>query len=257
MADIGKELINAHVDMQLTAYFTNLQSGPGDTRYASSRLLDSTSWNQGVHVDPFDEASVQWVIKAAKQANKIPAILFDESQVDAIISRPGKHFEIDRERWMIAALDSTKRDPEIAQTKFSCSRAVVPSNEYFNVLANLFEDSSINQQFRDQYIPTLQAASGRPNVVPLHGLLTYSGTPVACGSAFVIDDLAGLYNVGTDVRQQKHGFGATISKLLMLEASRQGAKKMFLQCVVGTHVERLYERIGFRSIGLPAICTIE
>lgn len=84
--------------------------------------------------------------------------------------------------------------------------------------------------------------------VPYRGfVLARDGVALACGQVAQEGDLVGLYDIATDVGQQRQGLATWLCKrLLTLAANEQGARSAYLQVGAdNTAARRIYARLGF------------
>ena len=81
----------------------------------------------------------------------------------------------------------------------------------------------------------------------LHYLGFLNGHPVAAGSVFIKDNVAGIYNVCVSPDARKRGFGETMTRYLLYISRQNGCKRSVLQSSL--MAKRLYERMGFEQCG--------
>lgn len=254
------KLTDAHVaknfEMQLSGYYTDRQCNERKGLYYRSDRIPSTSWNHGFGLNPALSSDYEFARKNAADRGIDLAFFIREADFDAL-EELDKPFVLDRERWMMCDRESlnclaVKQGAIFQTTSDSC-----PSDDYFHVLGNLFEDQAYNDRFRNFYIPTLMEAKLNRNVNVRHSVLYVNSEPVSCGSVYISGIYSGLYNVGTKFGYGGRGFGELISHQLTTLALDTGAESVFLQCVIGTHVEKLYGKLGYRSEECPGIVTFD
>ena len=88
-----------------------------------------------------------------------------------------------------------------------------------------------------------------------HYLGFLDGKPVAAGSVFVKDHVAGIYNVCVSPSARKCGFGEVITRHLLNVAKQSGCTSSILQS--SSMARHLYEKIGFKSSGTFKIFLLE
>lgn len=256
MTSLSDEHVAKNFQLQLSGYYSGREAFPAGGFYYKSTLIPSTNWNHCVGLNPTNKEHFEFASQQAL-ARKIPLAFFlRESELDLSSEIDAKH-TINRERWMMCFPNTIAPEIEIAQSKFTLSDAAKPNEDYFAVLGNLFEEDSYNARFRNFYIPTLQKLRLHEGTSVRHAVLYVEGNPVSCGSVYISEKFAGLYNVGTKFGEGRNGYGAAISQYLTNAAFKAGAESVFLQCVIGTHVEKLYESLGYNSVECPGIMVFE
>ncbi|MEM6554368.1 MAG: hypothetical protein AAF642_00725 [Pseudomonadota bacterium] len=250
------KLTDDHVDtnfeLQRSGYYTSRDGGGGQPLYYSSTRIPSTNWNHAHRADPGDPQHVEFISGKAEERGLAPAFFVRERDL-ARIADFSEANTLARERWMLCDYDTIAKSPSTIDTHIEFTSEAIPSNDYLSVLSNMYEDEALNNRFRNFYIPTLQNASLINSTKCIHATLYYDNSPVSCGSVYLNGPYAGLYNVGTRYGSGRRGFGALVSWHLTNEALRAGAADVFLQCVIGTHVERLYANLGYQSVEMPGI----
>jgi ribosomal protein S18 acetylase RimI-like enzyme len=115
----------------------------------------------------------------------------------------------------------------------------------------------VNERFRSEYVPALQGNTVRRGVTRTNLVGYLRDQPVCCGTVLLEDSFCGIYNVGTHVSFQKKGIGRQLTLELLRSAFRAGASSVYLQCATNTHVEELYQSVGFSIVETPGIFTLE
>ena len=88
-----------------------------------------------------------------------------------------------------------------------------------------------------------------------HYLGFLDGKPVAAGSVFMKDHVAGIYNVCVSPTARKCGFGEVMTRHLLNVAKQSGCTSSILQS--SSMALHLYEKIGFKSCGSFKIFLLE
>lgn len=250
---LTEEHVTANFEMQLSGYYTGKVYGPDNSIYFYSESIPSLSWNHSVLADPGVSSHFNFVAEQSSVRDRKPTFFVRESELERVMLAIGGEATVVRERWMICTSETLANVPESDEFLVSFSNASAPPDDYCYVLENLFDDDDLNDRFRQYYVPTLKRSklNGRTSVS--HAVGYVDGEPVACGSFYRIGKFAGLYSVGAVASKQKRGYGRQISLELTRSALRDGANDIFLQCVIGTHVERLYSSIGYVSVEKPGL----
>jgi len=74
-----------------------------------------------------------------------------------------------------------------------------------------------------------------------------NGEPVCIATLLVHGEMAGLYNVGTRLKDQGRGYGWQITQHVIQNALSLGIRWIYLQTEQGSTVEKFYSRMGFVS----------
>ncbi len=255
--ELSERHISTNFEVLLSCYLEGKVKLSGTpAAYYFSKIIKSTNWNHGVFSDPTVKAEFEFVVAEAEKRKVSPAFFIREANIDIVSKMMGDLGDIGRERWMICLPSTLASVPPIPNLEVIVTENVTPTDDYGAVLESLFEEQSINNIFRDFYVPTLMSSELRLGTHSVHAVAYLDGKAVGCGSTYRRDELAGLYNVGTVFNQQRQGIGAAISHALAHRTFVNGASEIFLQCVVGTHVERLYKNIGFLSAEVPGIFVV-
>jgi len=242
-------LVEAHIQCQLGCYFSDVRGTEGNARYLRSKTIPDTAWNFCIpETGTADE--VQWGVAAAATAGRLAAFFVPSN---AKIDLPGQR-DAAPEHWMVRQPGVDDAPPQPSQvTKLQEVRNSDPGEDFGVVFTSLFADEAINAHFKSYYVPTLRAATRVTSAEPIH-LVAYAGTaPVACASLYLCGEYAGLYNVGAVATAQKHGLGRWISGEIFQRAK---GRRIFLQCETGTHVEQMYQNLGFSVVATPEIVTL-
>ena len=76
--------------------------------------------------------------------------------------------------------------------------------------------------------------------------LYVEGEVAATAALVVVDDIAGIYNVGTREAFRRRGFGGAVTAAAVAEGARRGCRLTTLQASAMGHP--VYERMGFRTV---------
>lgn len=253
---LTNEHIAANFEMQLSGYYSGVTTGPDGCFYYYSDEIPSLSWNHSVLADPSVASHSEFVLKQANLMDRQATFFVREDDLERVMSALGDRASVARERWMICSKETLLADSTENSLDVVFSHDPVPPQDYCQVLTSLFDDEALNDRFRDFYVPTLRRSKLRSGTTVCHAVGYFAGEPVACGSFYRKNGFAGLYSVGTVASKQKRGFGQQISVALTQAALSSGADDIFLQCVIGTHVERLYASIGYVSAEMPGLISI-
>jgi GNAT superfamily N-acetyltransferase len=85
-----------------------------------------------------------------------------------------------------------------------------------------------------------------PRAIQRTFLGTIDGRPVATSLGFVVEDVAGIYNVATVPDARRRGYGSAVTACAMAYGRDRGARWAILESSpIGVPV---YERLGFRQV---------
>ncbi|MEL6503589.1 MAG: hypothetical protein AAFQ10_03945 [Pseudomonadota bacterium] len=250
------EHVAANFEMQLSGYYSGKVQGPDNSFYFYSESIPSLSWNHSVQADPSKSSHLEFVTQQASSRSRTPTFFVRESELERVTQALGDKGEVARERWMICTSETLNQAPQMDDLAVTFSHDSSPTNDYCQVLERLFDDDDLNDRFKKYYVPTLKRSKLRGETSVCHAVGYVAGAPVACGSYYRIGKFSGLYSVGTVASKQKQGYGREISRMLTQSALNEGAEDIFLQCVIGTHVERLYSSIGYISVEQPGLISL-
>ncbi len=244
----ARRLLEAHIECQLGCYLSEVVEGPGSSRYLAAAEIPDVGWNFCIP-GTGTKIEVDWGVAQARLHGRDAAFLVPNARdLESL-----EVTEASPERWMMRPAGPVPlvNKPTLV-TRVETVETADPGGDFATVFGRLFHDEDLNSHFRRYYGPTLRAAAAPLQAKPIH-LVAYAGAdPVACASIYLLDDLAGLYNVGTVAALQGRGVGAWLS----CEALKSAAgMPVFLQCEVGNHVERLYKGVGFSEVFTPEIVT--
>ncbi len=242
--------------MQLSGYYSGKVLGPNGSSYFYSEDIPSLSWNHSVLADPSNSSHLNFIKDQAACRHRQPAFFVRESELKHVMLALGDKCSVAREQWMICSRDTLLETPILGELEVRFSKEAVPPDDYCYVLENLFEDNKLNDRFRNFYVPTLKRSTLKAGTSVSHAVGYVEGEPVTCGSVYRAGSFAGLYSVGSIASRQNRGYGRQVSLALSQSALNEGAGDIFLQCVIGNHVERLYSSIGYVSVEKPGLISI-
>jgi GNAT superfamily N-acetyltransferase len=236
--------VQAHLRFQQNCYIDELIILPSGLKYICSHHADDIVWNRAIApaVDEAERASGEIIAEAARCGRKPAAAVMtaiDSHRAGAALPKSPIP-----ERWMAAVGCPDVTQFKVALQSLDVVSSPQPQPGFIELFGQLYEDEGINDFFKRNYVSALEAARESEASVR-HLLYCSGGNPAACASIYVSGNSAGLYNVGVHPRHQRNGIGSAISLAAMEQAFSLGAETVYLQCAVGTHVERMYSSIGF------------
>ena len=257
MTDLGT-LVHCHAKMQGGCYFSGADEGPGLSRFLWSEHIPDTVWNFAIDVDDCKDEEIDWVHVTAGRRNREAAMLATTEQQVTHLTQRSDYSSASPERWMVCDTSQLAiNHADYAGIEIDIQDRPRPQEEFLEIFKELFDDPVLNIHFKKHYVPALQQASAVAHVQQTHFVGSAGGQAVTCASIYVFERNAALYNVGTRTEAQKRGYGRRISLAALDHARTAGCNMFFLQCEVGTHVERLYKRIGFSIVATPSIVVLK
>lgn len=240
-------LVSAHLAMLAGSYLTEIISGPGRARYAFSAGIPDVTLNFAVGLGAGD---IGWLEETAQSRGRSPAFLTDGEAALGWLSGARAY----PARWMVAEAAPVARDDlALAGLVLAMTDGPAPDASFLAVFGACHDGGPIDAHVARYYVPVLAAAQPVAGVATRHAVVFDGQDPVACATLHVAGPLAGLYNVGTRHTRQRGGIGLKLTRRLVAEAARLGARHVVLQCAAGTHLERLYGRAGFRTAFSPLL----
>lgn len=241
-------LLASHIQLLSGCCFSGVDSGSSATQYVWSERIPDVTMNFATHVEL---NHLDWAIQAARRRNRAPAVLAPDEDAMKRFRRDPRFTEMFPARWMVFTAGDRLCAPPVPSIDLTTSEAPTPQREFMDVFAALFPDDNVNDHVRKYYVPMLNSARPVNGTQTFHFVAFHDRQPVACASIYVQGQFAGLYNVGTIRSHQGRGFGFAITFLAVQRAISLGCDIVFLQCPADTHIERLYERAGFRKAHSP------
>jgi GNAT superfamily N-acetyltransferase len=104
---------------------------------------------------------------------------------------------------------------------------------------------------RGDSLDTHQAHKGILDAIPtpkLFAILQHKNQPLACGVGSLVDSYFGLFDLITDHKHRRKGYGTSLVLGMLSWAWKQGAGFAYLQVVKGNKAAmRLYSKLGFEK----------
>lgn len=129
--------------------------------------------------------------------------------------------------------------PQIDTDRLS---SVVTSDMNENWQSNYFRLNGLNESS----IPWAKKIHSNIINQTLCATLSYNNEIVACGLCVIENDYAGLYDIVVSAQHRRKGYGQDICASLISNATKYGAKKVYLQVVdANKNAIKLYKKLGF------------
>ena len=104
-----------------------------------------------------------------------------------------------------------------------------------------------NGSGNDDYIRALKRSFNMTNKY-YQFILYFKNKPVAVGSLGYSNGYGGIYNIGTVPEFRGQGFGTIITMACIEQWKNLGGKTLFLQTETGSIGEKLYNKLGFKTL---------
>lgn len=243
-------LLAAHARVQAGCYISGIDAAPGGGHFLWSHHLAEFGLNMGVGLR--DGA---WLRAAAARRDRAPVALAADMAEARTLCLALDAAPVAAVAWMIRDRDAGEGGgPE--EPGLTVSEAAAPDEAFLSVMARQSDSPAVNAATMESYGPALRGATAGPGIRLRHLTLWEGGEPVACASLHADAALAGLYNVAVAAPHQRRGFGRRITARAVAAAAELGGTGLFLQCVPGGHVERLYAGLGFRRVARPLLLAL-
>ncbi|SNB73357.1 Acetyltransferase (GNAT) family protein [Arboricoccus pini] len=241
--------IDIHVRLQSGCYVSGVDPGPDGSRLVWSETIADFGLNYVLGA-----SDAAWVREAAARRNRAPVLLAADMAEARDLCLRFDGAPTAAVAWMVRSVEQV--DADLGSASVETSREPAPGADFLAVMRQLSDNEALNRATADAYGPTLAAATSGPGVAVRHLLLRADGRPAACASVHAADGVAGLYNVGVAADLQRRGLGQAVTRAAIATAVSLGCATLFLQCLPGGHVERLYARLGFRRIARPLLIAL-
>jgi ribosomal protein S18 acetylase RimI-like enzyme len=130
----------------------------------------------------------------------------------------------------------------------------INSDRLSSVVTSDINENWQNNYFRltglsDSSIPWAKKIHSNIINQTLCATLSYNNEIVACGLCVIENDYAGLYDIFVSAQHRHKGHGQDICASLISNATKYGAKKVYLQVVdANTNAKKLYKKLGFKDM---------
>lgn len=243
-------LLAAHARVQAGCYVSGLDEAADGGHLLWSRHLAEFGLNMGVGLR--DGA---WLRAAAARRGRAPVALAADTAQARALCLALDAAPVAAVAWMIRIPDADGAgEPE--ESGLTVSERPAPDEAFLSVMARQSDNPAVNAATMEGYGPALREAAAGPGIRVRHLTLWEGDEPVACASLHAEAGLCGLYNVAVAAAHQRRGLGRRITAAAVAAAARLGGGGLFLQCVPGGHVERLYAGLGFRRVARPLLLAL-
>lgn len=246
-----EEAVRIHWKLQLGSYFDSVHDLNGAV-YNLGGLVTDYYWNYAgmINTKPNEAKElINRIIEFASEHNREPAFYLDPStkpeNFSELLTNAGFHPD-DDEIWMFfnGFPKNLKPQPSDLNIKEISSQSDMKDFvDVFHDAYEFLEDGETSSTYGDSLMEASQKQTKDVNVY--HFIGSCSGKPVSVSSIYMSGTNAGLYNVGTSISSQGHGYGTALSIHAIEFAKSKGAKKILLQTELGDDAERLYKNLGF------------
>jgi GNAT superfamily N-acetyltransferase len=247
-------LLALHIRMLAGSYLDGGIERDGSALYVWSAGIPDVTMN---FASGIGAGGADWALRAAARRDREAAILTDDRNLAASLRRHPRFEASYPAAWMV--LEEPERAMAAAlPADLSIVAQAPPQPGFLQVFTQAFPDEAVNAHVARYYATALSAArtAGAQSCEELHTshfLLSDEAGPAACATIHRLGRAAGLYNVGTHHARQGRGLGSAVVSLAIRHALSRGCEVVFLQCAAGTHLERMYGRLGFRTAISPEL----
>lgn len=244
------DMLDLHVRMQFGCYVSGVDAAPDGGRLIwSDRIAD-----HGLNI-AFGTRDGQWIRQAAAQRQRSPVLLAENLDVARTVCLALRGTPVGALAWMT-------RPATIDGVSLADGRTIVgtdgpvPDEAFLSVFAGLSSSRAANAATIEAYGPALAGATAGQGVTVRHLTMLEHGDAVASASLYLVGGIAGLYNIGVVAERQRTGLGRRITEQAIAAAADLGCSSLLLQCVSGSHAERLYAALGFERRARPILVAL-
>ena len=230
------DLIRSHYKLQQGRFFTTVDTRENGIHSASDLL--APMWNHSTWLAGNSDAGgfISETENFHDQNERRPVIYVIEAEArsfeSALVATGYEKF--DRESWMMRSTES-----ELPASEFSIEPA-----------GDLDEFATIFKSAFNAHSTAYETALRRENKVTSqkHLIARSNDEAVAVGTVGIDGELGCIYNIGTAPRWRGKGAGRAIVEALIDSARAEGCRWVFLQVEAGSGAERLYTKLGFKTL---------
>jgi hypothetical protein len=247
------DLMQAHVDLQMGTYFSEVKDLGAGVRFASSSRISDFYWNYAYGLACSPKELPDHINKIRDYSQKIERsstiyVTPDTTpqHIDEILTVKGTSSEV----WMTLPPNGLQRLLVPNELRVGTVASKDDMEQFIHVFRDAYGSGDPNSPgysgLPEEYPESIGNASPPPDVQVTYFLAWEGDTPVAISTIFSKPPYAGLYNVGTVHRVRRKHYGAVMSFVAVDHALKHGSEIIFLQTEADSPVEELYGKLGFR-----------
>ncbi|MDB6038273.1 MAG: hypothetical protein JWM99_2114 [Verrucomicrobiales bacterium] len=239
------EWMRLHYEMQQGGFISNL-SRTANGWHIESDLSNAPMWNHSALAPDSGNIS-QFISEVADfhaHNGKRPTVYFNTALASAVTLedplRAAGYERFDQETWMACSLGETQvNESALGFKEVSSGKQLADFVRIFNAAYQIRDEK------HGAAIERHKTVKGRL----VHHFLGFDRESPVCTATLVVqDDIGCIYNVGTDPKARKRGFGREMLRHVLEFARGSGLGRVFLQVESGTTAERLYTVLGFQPL---------
>lgn len=246
------DLIKAHANCQAGMYLNGTYRNP-DWFGGFSEVVSDFFWN---FVSPLrlpGETTDSGVYDFYQKLDRTPALYGESAFINEVVDYLSlAELEVGyQDLWM----EYTQGEVSPGSTELAIRdiRGQAAPDAFLDIFKSAYGDSDSDDPYAGlppTYIQALQDGfdSEYLGTDDTH-LVAYDGeTPVSIGSIIRHNDVAIIYNMGTQPDRQGEGIGTRIAEHLIADMLDAGVERILLQTEPGSYVADFYEDLGFEAI---------
>lgn len=246
-------LMQAHVELQMGTYFSDVRDLGSGVRFASSARISDYYWNYAFGLNCSPKELPDRVGDVRAHANRIarrPTIYSTPETRPERLSEILAVAEVSTEVWMTLGKKDAKRLAIPEDIRISPVTQMDDMNHFIRVFRDAYGSGSPDAPgysgLPEEYPESISHAVPSENIQVVHFIGWEGAEPVAISSIFSKPPYAGLYNVGITHQARRKGYGTIMSFVAIARAFTDGCEIVLLQTEADSPVEELYAKLGFR-----------
>lgn len=246
-------LMQAHVELQMGTYFSDLSELEFGVCFASSSRISDYYWNYayGLKCSPKELPDrVREIREYSGKLSRTPTIYSTPDTRPEHLGEILAVKEAATEVWMTLDKDHGKQLTIPSELRVSPVSENNEMEHFIRVFRDAYgsgsPDSPGYSGLPEEYPDSIRHAAPAGSVQVAHFVGWEGIEPVAISSIFSKPPYAGLYNVGITHEARRKGYGTIMSHAAIAHAFANGSETVLLQTEADSPVEELYQKLGFQ-----------